>query len=158
MSLRQIIDWAILQADGQITGKIASEFYCLYDDASGWVWAADVDISQNGQDETLQGVPIATNNTDIIYAQEGKTVALSKMSNGKYAITGLAKSSRGLGHITYVSFTDDIATINSTAWAGYTYRALTYGELATYGGYGVLPYGARGKFDGDGNLVEIMGV
>jgi hypothetical protein len=157
MSIRRIIDWAIAQADGQMVGKIASPFYQLFDDASGWVWAADVDISQNGQEQVLQGVPIASNNRDIIYAQEGKAVALQKMGNGKWAIAGLAKSSRGLGHIMYVTFQDDIAQIASEGWHGYVYRPLTYGELAIYGGYGVLPYGCRGKFAQDGTLIEILG-
>jgi hypothetical protein len=143
MSIRKIIDWAASQAEGEMTGTIASPFFQLYDDAEGWVWACDVDI---GQPEVLRSVPVASNNREIIYAEEGKSVALKKMNQGRWVIAGLAKTVRSTTHIIYVSFEEDLV------------RPFTYGELGALspGGYGSLPYGARGRFDAQGNLVEIL--
>lgn len=154
MSIEKIIDWRIAAADGDITGTVASSFYQYYDDSNNWVWACDVDI---GEEEVLRNVPIASNNREILYAEEGKSVALKK-TNGKYVVAGLAKTSQGFGHVIYVTFADDVAVVVSEDWSGYSYRPLTYGELGTVtpGGYGTLPYGSRGKFTRAGILIEIM--
>jgi hypothetical protein len=156
MSIRKIVDWALAQASGDLLGTIASPFYQLYTDANSWVWACDVDI---GQPEVLRGVPVAANNREIIYAEQGKAVALQRTGDNKWVIAGLAKSSRGLGHIIYMSFADDIATVVRDGWLGQITRPLTYGELGslTGGGYGALPYGAQGRFAPDGSLIEILG-
>ena len=58
MSLREIIDWRIAEADGNLFGTIASDFYQFYDTQGQWVWACDVDI---GQDQPLRNVPVANN-------------------------------------------------------------------------------------------------
>jgi hypothetical protein len=59
----------------------------------------------------------------------------------------------------YISFVDDIFQITSRLLVGNIYRPLSYGEMgelvAPYG-YGVLPYGLQGKFDAEGNFIEIM--
>jgi hypothetical protein len=155
MSIRKIIDWAAAQSEGEMTGTIASPFFQLYDDAEGWVWACDVDI---GQPEVLRSVPVASNNREIIYAEEGKSVALKKMNQGRWVIAGLAKTVRSTTHIIYVSFEEDLASIVGHTLTGYLVRPFTYGELGALspGGYGSLPYGARGRFDAQGSLVEIL--
>lgn len=155
MSLKKVIDWSIAAADGDLFGNIASPFYEYYDTSGQWTYACDVDI---GTEEVLKNVPVATNNKDILYAQEGMPVALRNMGSNKYAIVGLSKKVMGNTHIIYMTFTDSIGTIVSRETRGFTYRPLTYGELGTLvaGGYGAVPYGARGKFDPDGNLVEIV--
>jgi len=156
MSLRKIIDWQIAAADGQLFGTIASPFYQYYDIAGQWTWACDVDI---GKDEVLRNVPVATSSREIIYAQEGMPVALNQMGPNKYAITGLSKKVQSTTHIIYVSFDDAFGRIVNTVTKGFIYRPVTYGELGTllHGfGYGSLPYGARGKFDMQGNLVELL--
>ncbi len=155
MSIRQIIDWAIAQADGDLTGTIASPFYQLYSDGASWVWACDVDI---GQPEVLRGVRVASNNREIIYAQQGKAVALKKMGNGRWCIAGLSKTCRGLGHVTYVQFAEDLASITGEDWTGKITRPLTLGELGSLaaGGFGYLPLGAQGRFSPSGALIDIL--
>ena len=154
MSLRKIIDWAAAQASGDMIGTVASPFYQLFVDGDHWIWACDVDI---GQPEVLQGVPVASNNRELIYAEQGKAVALKNL-NGKWTIVGLAMTCRGLGHVTYVSFAEDRAHIVRDEWTGQSIRPLTYGELGELGGegYGVLPYGAQGRFTATGDLIAIL--
>ncbi len=153
MSIRRIIDWAIEQADGDMVGTIASDFYQLAGDDHNWMYACDVDI---GQPEVLRKVPVATNNRELVYAQIGKAVSLRRMGASGWCIVGLAKTCRGLGHLMYVSFDEDIATVMDTTWYGYRTRLLTLGELDTYGDFGKVPFGAMGRFDGLGNLLAIL--
>jgi hypothetical protein len=155
MSIIKIIDWRIAQANSQMTGTIASPFYQLYSDSNNWIWACDVDI---GQPEVLRGVPVASNNREIIYAEIGKAVALSKMNDGRWCISGLAKTCRGLGHIIYMSFEDDIATVTGEDWSGNVVRTLTLGELGDLGpgAFGALPLGAHGRFTASGSLIDLL--
>jgi hypothetical protein len=153
MSIKRIIDWEIEKAEGDKIGTIASPFAQI-SDGTNWLWAADVDV---GEPEVLRKVPVASNNREIIYAEVGKPVALKRMGDGKWVIAGLAKTSRGMGHIIYISFEEDLAYIVSKSWIGAIIRQLTYGELGTLlGGYGTLPYGVYGRFAANGSLIEIM--
>ena len=156
MSIRKIIDWAIEQTEWQKIGNIASPFYYYYDYAGHWVWACDVDL---GNEEVLRCVPVAANNREIVYAEQGRAVTLSRLGNGKWVITGLAKSLKSTVHFIYLSFSDDMYQINRKELRGYVIRSLTYGEIgeliAPYG-YGTLPYGVQGKFRADGTFIEIV--
>jgi hypothetical protein len=156
MTLRKIIDWSIQDAKSSLTGNIASDFYESYDANGNWVWACDVDI---GEEEVLTCVPVASNNREIIYSEQGKAVNLTKLGSGSYQITGLSKVQNSTTHYIYLTFTDDTYEITRDELKGYVYRILTYGELGTLVspyGYGVLPYGARGKFKADGTFVSIV--
>jgi hypothetical protein len=156
MSIRKIIDWAIQDARATMVGTIASPFYEYYDGAGNWCWACDVDI---GTEDVLRCVPIAANNRDIYYAEQGKGVNLSKLNNGKWVITGLAKSVNSTVHWIFVTLADDIFTVARTELRGFIIRPLTYGEISTLvnpPGYGVLPYGTQGRFQADGTFVEIV--
>lgn len=155
MSLNKIIDWRIAKAEGQMIGTIASGFYEYYADATNWVWACDVDI---GEEEVLQNVPVATNNREIMYAEIGKSVSLTKMNSGKWCINGLSKNCRGLGHITYMTFEDDQVLIVSQEWVGTITRILTLGELGDLGpaAFGALPLGVLGRFTPAGILTYIL--
>ena len=156
MSIRQIIDWAIEDARSQRTGTIASPFYQYYDAVGHWVWACDVDL---GDEQVLRCVPVAANNRELIYAEQGRAVTLSRLNNGKWVITGLAKSLNSTVHYIYMSFTDDTYNILGKSLRGFVIRPLTYGELGTLvppPGYGTLPYGVQGKFKADGAFVEIV--
>lgn len=155
MSIRKIIDWAIEDSRGQQVGTIASPFYELYDGPGNWVWACDVDM---GDEEVLRCVPVASNNREIIYAEQGRAVTLSRMGHGKWVITGLAKSLQSTVHYIYLSFVDDMYEIVRRELRGTYIRPLTYGELGTLVapyGYGVLPYGAQGRFRADGTFLGI---
>ncbi len=157
MSLRKIIDWAIQDARTTMTGTIASPFYEYFDTAGHWVWACDVDIGNNLP--VLRCVPVASNNREIIYAEQGKGVNLARLGNCKWVITGLSKSVNSTVHYIFLSFTDDICMVTGMQLRGFIIRPLTYGELGSLAppyGYGVLPYGAQGKFKADGTFVEIV--
>ena len=91
MSIRKIIDWAIQDQKSEMKGNIASPFYQYQDAAGSWVWACDVDLG-GGEDNILRSVPVASNNRDVVYAEQGKGVSLSRMGSGKWAITGLSKT------------------------------------------------------------------
>lgn len=154
MSIIKIIDWRIAQADGQKIGTIASPFYQI-GDGNGWMWAADVDI---GEAEVLRGVPVAANNREIIYAEIGKAVALTRLGDGRWCIAGLAKTSRGLGHLIYLSYEDDMARVVGEDWTGNVTRPLTLGELGDLGpaAFGALPLGVHGRFTPSGALIELL--
>lgn len=157
MSLRKVIDWAIAEANGEMQGTIASGFYKYYDSNGQWSYACDVDIGSS-TGEPLRNVVVATNNHDILYAQIGMPVSLTRQVGNVYAITGLSKTVQDKTHIIYMTFTDAYGTIVRKDTTKKTYRDLTYGEIGDIfgGGYGDLPYGSKGVFDADGNLIEII--
>lgn len=166
MSLRKIIDTALVSKQGTMQGTIASDWYETYDSSGNWCWACDVDIGvdmptvdASGTTTTttiLEAVPVASNNKEILYAEIGKGVTLSIMNNNKWSITGLSKVVNSTRHYIYVAFVDDIVTIVGEEMIGQNTRRLTYGELATLGGYGLIPYGAFGRFDASGNLIKLI--
>jgi hypothetical protein len=155
MSLRlpEIITTLIARAETEMTGLVASPFYQLAADGGNWMWAVDVDI---GEPEVLRNVPVATNNRDLFYAEIGQAVALRRQSDGRWAVVGLAKTSRGLGHIFYVSFEDDMVRVVSEDWTGQLTRRLTFGELGELQPFGTLPWGCYGRFTPGGALSEIL--
>lgn len=159
MSIRKIIDWAIQDAKATQTGTIASPFYEYYDNSGSWCWACDVDLGGGGDDSVLRCVPVASNNKDIIYAEVGKAINLSRLNNNKWVITGLSKTLNSTLHYIYLTLSDDIFRIQRDELVGFYTRYLTYGELGTLVapfGYGQLPYGMRGKFKADGTFVELV--
>jgi hypothetical protein len=153
MSIQKILSLAT--AAGDITGVTVSPFYQLYDDSNGYTWAVDVDLGDGS--EVLRGVPVASNNRDLFYADQGKPVALRK-ENNRWVVMGLSKTVKSYQHIIYVCFEDDVAQVVGDEMRGYSVRMLTYGELGdlTPEGYGSLPYGTMGRFDADGNFIEII--
>jgi hypothetical protein len=156
MSVRKVIDWVVEDARAQRLGNIASPFYQMFDSVGNWVWACDVDI---GAEEVLRGVPVASNNRELIYAEQGRAVTLARMNHGKWVITGLAKVLKSTVHFIYLTFADDMAQIIGEALRGVYIRPLTYGELGTLVapyGYGVLPYGVQGRFQADGTFIEVV--
>lgn len=158
MSIRKIIDWAIEDQKSEMKGKIVGNFHQVQDNAGNWVWACDVDIG-GGEATNLRSVPIASNNLDVIYAEQGKGVSMSRMGSAKWAISGLSKVVTDTVHTTLVTFSDDIWAITGSVMVGNVIRPITYGELGTLiagSGYGVLPYGAQAKFDYYGNLIDLM--
>ena len=158
MSIKKIIDWRISAEEKTIKGVIDSASVRRYDQnvaGDAWVYVCDVKI-EDGQ--TLKNVPIATNNREVFFSQEGRAVSLTR-NNGKWSITGLSKVDFGFSHITYVTFTEDLAEVITEDWSGYETRYLTYGELGStiFSGYGWLPYGTRGRFTKAGVFIEFVG-
>lgn len=155
--------------DGQRTleGKMLSRPRLAMTDGTNVTYAADVDIGQTGYDpvtakqvvQPLRNVPIAQGVRELVYAEAGMAVTLTRSKSGRWEITGFAKRMPGkyvrvgvrppafcFGLPDYELDPDDDVGLEA--------RPLTYGELATYGGYGTVPYGATGIFRG-GVLIEI---
>lgn len=158
MSIKKIIDWRIESSRKEIKGVVDGLLKRQYDDSGNpdaWVYICDVKIQG---DKVLKNVPITSNNRDIFYSQLSKPVSLNN-ETGKWSITGLSKVDFGFTHITYVTFTEDIAEIIWEDWSGYETRPLTYGELGSvlWDGYGYLPYGTMGRFTKAGIFIELIG-
>ena len=119
-------------------------------DGTNLTYGVDVDIG--AASGPLKNVPLAVNNKDLIYAETGAAVTLRRSASGIYEVIGLAKSQPGTYNRVPVCLDDlTIGAIEDVSWTG---RVLTYGEIETYGGYGVVPYGASAIFKG-GVLQEI---
>jgi hypothetical protein len=166
MSLRRLMEAVAAKTATSMTGTVASAFYQLYDSVEGWVWACDVDTGTeqtiediNGDEVTttvMTGVPIATNNRDILYAQQGWPVTLQKMAGNKWSIVGLAKSKIGTNVYIFVTFDQGFGSSTRKITLGKYTRLLTYEELGVYGLYGDIAYGAVGRFNiSDDSFVEI---
>jgi hypothetical protein len=156
VSISRILASSERDGAGEIIGTTVSPFYQLYDDGSGWTWAVDVDLGDGS--EVLRGVPVASNNRELFYAEQGKPVSLRK-ENNRWVVIGLAKTVKDLRHRMEVCFQDDIATVVSDVMEGYRTRLLSYGELGELlpnTGYGYFPYGTMGRFNAAGDLVEII--
>lgn len=144
-----------------ITGTILTRPELLYGDAVSLTYACDVDVGLTGIDVNtasqttipLRNVPIAQGAQDVRYADVGMAVTLQKTTNGLYQIVGFAKTKTGTYHRVPVCLSrNDVGTpINISLSA----RPFTLGELQSYGGgFGVIPFGAYGIFQG-GTLLEI---
>ena len=102
--------------------------------------------------ETLKNVPLARANVDLLYAEVGNPCRLRRTANGQWEVIGFSKEMPG----TYTRFGVNLTDLTFGPVEDFTVvaRPLTYDELATYGGYGLVPYGAIGVFRG-GILQEI---
>lgn len=147
--LTDLVDAQITDTDATIDGKVLSRPTLLVTDGAALTYAVDVDIGKN---QILRNVPVANNNRALIYADAGAAVTLTRTSSGMYRVTGLSNEMPG----TYTYFTVDLGTFTFGAVEDRSIaaRVLTYGELATYGVFGIVPYGAIGVFKG-GVLEEI---
>lgn len=167
MSIRRLVERVVEAGANTMTGTVASGFYQIYDEAGGVVWACDIDTGTemtttdlNGDPVTttvMSAVPVALNNRDILYAQEGWPVTLQRMVGNKWSIVGLAKSKKGSTTFILVSFDRGYGERTGTITLGKYTRALTYEELGIYGIYGQIAYGTRGRFNkSDDSLIEII--
>lgn len=104
------------------------------------------------QSVILRNVPIARNNRELVFADAGAAVTLRRSQNGRYEIIGLSNELPG----TYTTFEIDLGSFAFGPVRDLTVvsRALTFGELATFGSFGTIPLGAIGIFAG-GVLQEI---
>jgi hypothetical protein len=149
-----------------LEGEVLTRPALLATDGASLTWACDVKIS--GYDDPLRNVPIAVNNRDLIYADTGQAVTLSRNPGGAWEIIGLAKRKPGQrvrvpvaigwddgaggdlgGNLTITTGTPIDMTLSA--------RALTLAELMTLGGgFGVAPLGVTGIFRA-GVLIELGG-
>jgi len=155
------------QAKREIDGTILTRPTLLVTDGLALTYGCDVDvgvknIDSNTGDEVvapLRNVPIAANSRDLIYSDAGTAVRLRRSESGRWEVTGLSKRRPGTYtrvpvHIPDPSFGPIPYDLGPAVEVGLVARALTYDELAIFGGYGVVPYGATGIFR-DGTLIEL---
>jgi len=155
------------QATREIDGTTLTRPTLLITDGIGLTYGVDVDvgvkaIDNNTGDEVvtpLRNVPIAAANKDLIYTDIGSAVRLRRSDSGRWEVVGFSK--RRVGTYTRVGvvipepgFDPVPYTIATPVSIGLSARAITYGELATYGGYGTVPYGTTAIFSGD-TLLEL---
>lgn len=165
--LTYLVRTEIDQSVTEIDGAILTRPTLLVTDGLSLTYGVDVDvglktIDPNTGDEVvtpLRNVPIAVNSKDVIYADAGSAVRLRRSASGRWEVIGFSKRrpgtytrvavtipEPGFGPLPYV--------VGAPTEVGLVARPLTYGELATYGGYGVVPYGALGVFR-NGILIEL---
>jgi len=105
----------------------------------------------------LRNVPIARNNYELIYADVGNAVELTRDASGQWTVTGFALEQPGTFTLVEVDLGNmTIGPITDLSIQG---RVLTLGELGTLiaGGWGLVPFGASGLFVG-GVLQQITGM
>lgn len=95
----------------------------------------------------LRNVPIARANYDLIYADIGNAVILTRSASGQWEVTGFAQERPGT--VTLVPVDLGTLTIGPIEDLSVTSRMLMLGELKDYGGgFGVIPLGAIAVFVG----------
>ena len=142
-----------------------------YSDGKQLMYCVDLDV---GQQNPLRSVPIASNSRDAFYADVGSAVRVRRSESGWFEVTGLSKRMPGTLVEVPVSIpkfkfsplkvysgpTPSASTggviVGTPQSIGLSSRSLTYGELATFGGYGTVPYGCIALYSG-GTLLGING-
>lgn len=155
------------QSQRELDGTTLTRPTLLITDGMSLTYGVDVDvgikaIDNNSGDEVvtpLRNVPIAAANKDLIYTDVGSAVRLRRSDSGRWEVVGFSKRRVGTYTRTGVvipepGFDPIPYTIGTPENIGLVARALAYDELITYGGYGVVPYGATGIFR-DGVLIEL---
>lgn len=165
--LTYLVRAEIGQSVREIDGAILTRPLLLVTDGLALTYGVDVDvglkdIDTNTGDEVvtpLRNVPIASNSRDLIYADAGTAVRLRRSETGRWEVIGLSK--RRPGSYTRVPVTIPQPgfgplpyDLGTSVEVGLVARPLAYEELASFGGYGVVPYGATGIFR-DGTLIEL---
>lgn len=162
-------------------GKTLTRPALLVSDGISTVYACDVDIGPTdptgrinqykkalkglaGQEGTtlddllttntvLHNVTIARANADLIYADIGSPVTLTRSASGQWEITGFSQEMPGTYTLVPVNLSD--LTIGYPIDLSLTVRLLTLAELGSIRPFGTLPLGASGVFVG-GALVKVI--
>lgn len=148
-----------------IEGEVLTRPALLATDGASLTFAADVKIA--GYDDPLRSVPIAMGNRDLVYADAGQPVTLSRNPGGQWEIIGFAKRKPGrrVRVPVAIGWEDEAGppgwittiTVGTPIDLTLSARVLTFGELATLGGgYGSVAYGTTAIFRA-GVLLEIRG-
>lgn len=135
-------------------------------DGIGTTYSVNVDIgitNQQGVDQSsnlvnsrstvLYNVPIARGAGDVYYADVGSPVTLKRTTSGQYEVIGFAKSMPGSYTRTPVNIED--LTLGIIEELTVTSVIIPYDQFPLYGGYGVLPYGARALYRG-GVFIQVV--
>lgn len=152
----------------EIDGKTVSRPSLIVSDSlARLTYGVDVDIGQTRADPNtgeqvaaiLKNVPLATGDQSIRFADVGAAVRLRRYESGNWEVIGFAKRAPGtmfrMGITLGELGPEPVEVTESTPVdISLSTRLLSYDELATFGGYGVVPYGAYGVFRA-GELVEV---
>lgn len=155
--LTYLVDAEIRDNKTTLEGKTLTRPILFLGDALNTTYAVNVDI---GEGQIMYDVPVAAGNNELRYAEIGSPVVLTRNEAGRWMVTAFSKVLPGTFTRVPVNVPDwsfgipeySLGTIENL---GVEVRALTYGELATMGGYGTLAYGAVALYRG-GALVEIQ--
>lgn len=177
--LINLINQGVADANVTIEGKTLTTPQRIYTDGINVTYGVDVDIGREGVINEngdigmlpLYNVPIAAGNQSLIYAEVGSPVTLSRAATGLWQVVGFAKTYPGTFNILCVTVPQYCLTvptenppglpilhppiIGDILNLGVEVRKLAYDELAVYGGYGVVCYGAAAQFIG-GELDKII--
>lgn len=104
-------------------------------------------------DTTLHNVPLARNNTELIYADVGSPVRVDRTESGNWLVTGLSIERPGT-HILYPVDLGDMS-LGPIMDLSISTRLLTLAELGEFAPFGNLPLGASAIFEGP-NLLRIV--
>lgn len=161
--LINLISGQIDSAVNEFDAKTLTRPVISLSDGNNAVYCVDLDI---GQPNPLRTVPIASSSRDAFYADVGSAVRVRRSPSGWFEVSGLSKRMPGTlievpVAIPRFSFTPmkryqaslppastGGVVVGTPANIGITSRALRYDELATMGGYGVVPYGAIAFYSG----------
>lgn len=165
--LSNIVEAEVRDAKDTLEGKTLTRPALLFTDGINVTYAVDVDIGQEGKINVngdigilpLKNVPISANNGELRYADIGQAVILKKSDMGHWEVSGFGKTMPGTFFMVPVTMPDyclgvPVPVIGDPTELGIEVRVLTYEELATYGTYGEVPYGAVAVFE-NGTLTEI---
>jgi hypothetical protein len=147
--LTYLTEAQITDAQAEIDGKALTRPALLATDGSVLAYVVDVDIGKN---VILRNVPIARANRSLVFANAGSAIRLRRTASGRYEVIGFSNEQPG----TYTTFSVDLSdfSFGPVTDLSIVARELTYAELATFGIYGTIPYGAIGIFQG-GVLQEV---
>lgn len=113
-------------------------------------WNLDSSLTIN---TILHNVLIARGNRDLIYADIGNPVTLSRNASGQWEVTGFSIEQPGTWTLVPVHIGSN--TLGPILDASVTSRRLTLEELGTWKPFGQIPLGASAIFVG-GVLVRIV--
>lgn len=165
-TLTYLLQATLKDSKQELDGRIISRPALLVTDGENNVYACHVDIGvisaagvdqaqnihnpntglQNQPWTVLYNVPIARGNRDLIYADVGAAVRLRRTTGGRFEIVGY--SFEAPGTIKRIGVDIEEFTIGAVEDFTVTSLVIPYGELATSGGYGNVPYGAYATYVG----------
>lgn len=141
----------------EIDGRTTSRPMLVVSDGASLSYGVNVTLPGiNGREPTeLVGVPIARANKEIFYGAEvGSPCRLRRTASGQFEVVGFSRTMPGTLHlipVTVPPFTLGPAsgtTIGPAEDRTLIVRPLTLGDLAQYGGFGIVPLGALASFVG----------
>lgn len=109
-------------------------------------WQLD-DSLPGAVDTTMHNVPLARNNTELIYADIGAPVVLTRAANqGGWQVSGFSIQQPGTHRLYPVDLGD--MTIDTVIDLSFSSRLLNLAELGELQPFGALPFGASAIFKG----------